>query len=93
MKLEKPKNRKAEVLNLFITNDWINYYDAAKELNNINVHRIRDVLEHKHGIKFKTRFKQFTNRFGRLSKMKEFQMTTPTKKAVEIYAKINIGKK
>jgi hypothetical protein len=93
MKLEKPKNRKAEVLNLFITNDWVNYYYAARELNNINVHRIRDVLEHKHGIKFKSRFKPYINRFGRPSRIKEFQLVTPNKKAVEIYYKINIGKK
>lgn len=87
--LESPTNRRAEVLNIMINSEWFNYYDLAKQLNNLNVHRTRDFLEEEHGIKFQSRFKPFKNRFGRLSRMKEFKLVTTVQKSISVYNKIN----
>jgi len=89
-KLNPPQNRRAEAFNIMINSEWFNYYDLCKQLNNLNVHRTRDYLEEKCGIKFINRFKAFKNRFGRMSTMKEFRMITPKETATKIYNKINI---
>lgn len=93
MKLEKPKNRKAEVFFLMINSEWFNYYTIGRQLNNLNVHRVRDYLEEKCGIRFETRFKPFKNRFGRLSRIKEFKIVSNKAVINSAYHQLNKRKK
>ena len=88
-KLESPKNRRAEAFNIMINSEWFNYYDVCKQLNNLNVHRIRDYFEEKYKIKFESRYKVFKNKFGRQSRFKEFRIISPIEKSVAVYNKIN----
>lgn len=85
-----PKTRLAEVLAMFIINGrtWLNHYDFAMELWNLNSHKRIGDLRAK-GIVFEQKMKPFTNRFGRKSSMKQFRMKTGKRDAMRIFKELN----
>ena len=85
-----PKNRKTEVLALFMVckNKWLSHNDFASELQQINSHKYISFLE-KDGVQFTERNQKFKNRFNRSSTYKQFKLKTDIKSCKEIFDKLN----